>query len=80
MLSLGLNLSGFNVLNYFSRNADNLLVGKFLGSVPLGFYSDGRHVDDVSESRTSPQVVGQDCISGVVEDAGRPRPLPRGIT
>jgi PST family polysaccharide transporter len=38
LLSFGLNLSGFNVLNYFSRNADNLLVGKFLGSVPLGLY------------------------------------------
>jgi PST family polysaccharide transporter len=41
MLSFGLNLSGFNVLNYFSRNADNLLVGKFLGSVPLGYYQMG---------------------------------------
>ena len=41
ILSFGLNLSGFNVLNYFSRNADNLLVGKFLGSVPLGFYQMG---------------------------------------
>jgi O-antigen/teichoic acid export membrane protein len=41
MLSFGLNLSGFNVLNYFSRNADNLLVGRFLGSVPLGFYQMG---------------------------------------
>ena len=41
MLSFGLNLSGVNVLNYFSRNSDNLLVGKFLGSVPLGFYQMG---------------------------------------
>ena len=41
MLSFGLNLSGANVLNYFSRNADNLLVGKFLGSGPLGFYQMG---------------------------------------
>jgi O-antigen/teichoic acid export membrane protein len=41
ILSFGLNLSGFNVLNYFSRNADNLLVGKFLGSAPLGFYQMG---------------------------------------
>ena len=41
LVSFGLNLSGFNVLNYFSRNADNLLVGKFLGSVPLGYYQMG---------------------------------------
>ncbi|HUI84170.1 MAG TPA: oligosaccharide flippase family protein, partial [Candidatus Binatia bacterium] len=40
-LSFGMHLSGFNVLNYFSRNADNLLVGKFLGSIPLGFYQMG---------------------------------------
>jgi len=36
--AFSLNLSGFNALNYFSRNADNLLVGRYLGSVPLGFY------------------------------------------
>ncbi|WP_010419243.1 lipopolysaccharide biosynthesis protein [Anaerophaga thermohalophila] len=29
---------GFNFINYFSRNGDNLLVGKFLGSTSLGFY------------------------------------------
>ena len=28
----------FNFVNYFSRNADNLLIGKFLGAAPLGFY------------------------------------------
>jgi O-antigen/teichoic acid export membrane protein len=34
----GMNLSGFNLFNYFSRNADNVLVGRFLGAGPLGFY------------------------------------------
>ncbi len=38
LTSFSLNLSGFNALNYFSRNADNLLVGRFLGSGQLGFY------------------------------------------
>ena len=33
------NLVGFNVLNYFIRNADNLLIGRFLGATDLGFYS-----------------------------------------
>lgn len=28
----------FNFVNYFSRNMDNVLIGKFLGSAPLGFY------------------------------------------
>lgn len=29
---------GFNFINYFARNADNLLIGKFLGNRALGFY------------------------------------------
>ncbi len=33
------NLSGFNLLNYFSRNADKLLIGKFLGATALGYYT-----------------------------------------
>lgn len=33
------NLTGFSVINYWSRNADNMLVGKYLGSAPLGIYS-----------------------------------------
>lgn len=28
----------FNFINYFSRNLDNLLIGKFIGQVPLGYY------------------------------------------
>ncbi|GKX67810.1 lipopolysaccharide biosynthesis protein [Inconstantimicrobium mannanitabidum] len=28
----------FNFINYFSRNLDNILVGKFLGSSTLGYY------------------------------------------
>jgi len=33
------NLLGFNIFNYWVRNADNLLIGKFLGSSELGIYS-----------------------------------------
>jgi len=33
------NVTGFNVLNYFSRNLDQLLIGKFLGPIALGYYS-----------------------------------------
>lgn len=28
----------FNFINYFSRNADNILIGKYLGTAPLGYY------------------------------------------
>lgn len=33
------NLSAFNFVNYFSRNADNFLIGKFLNASALGVYS-----------------------------------------
>lgn len=33
------HLSSFSIINYFSRNADNFLIGKFLGSSALGVYS-----------------------------------------
>ncbi|WP_436714997.1 MOP flippase family protein [Roseiconus lacunae] len=38
-LRFGLNLTGFGVFNYFSRNADNLIIGVFLGPIALGYYS-----------------------------------------
>ncbi len=39
LLVYGLPLQGFGFLTYFSRNMDNLLIGKYLGSAPLGDYS-----------------------------------------
>src|SRR5260370_34362687 len=30
--SYSLNLSGFNLVNYFSRNADNTIIGRYLGA------------------------------------------------
>jgi PST family polysaccharide transporter len=33
-----LNLSGFGLVNYVSRNADNVIVGRVLGAAPLGNY------------------------------------------
>ena len=34
-----LNMMGTNVINYWIRNLDNLLIGKFLGEIQLGLYS-----------------------------------------
>ena len=34
-----LNLLGFSVFNYWTRNSDNLLVGRFVGSTALGIYA-----------------------------------------
>lgn len=39
MLKFGGNLAGFNLVNYFSRNADNVLIGRFWGDAALGIYT-----------------------------------------
>lgn len=39
LLSFGGNLVGFQVFNYWVRNADDLLVGRVLGSASLGIYT-----------------------------------------
>ena len=33
------NLLGFNFVNYWARNVDNMLIGRFLGAAALGYYS-----------------------------------------
>jgi PST family polysaccharide transporter len=38
IVHFGSSISGFNIVNYFARNADNLLIGRFWGSAQLGLY------------------------------------------
>ncbi len=39
MLAFGGHLTGFNALNYFVRNLDNILIGSVFGAGALGLYS-----------------------------------------
>lgn len=39
MLKFGINITGFDVINYFSRNLDNILIGRYCGASSLGLYS-----------------------------------------
>ena len=39
MIAFGGHLTGFNVVNYFARNFDNILLGRFCGASVLGLYS-----------------------------------------
>ena len=41
MLAFGGDLTAFSLLNYFTRNFDNILIGRVLGSSALGIYSKG---------------------------------------
>ncbi|WP_165365335.1 lipopolysaccharide biosynthesis protein [Bifidobacterium pseudolongum] len=38
VLRYSLYQAGFSIVNYFSRNTDHLIIGRFFGSVPLGLY------------------------------------------
>jgi PST family polysaccharide transporter len=38
-LKFGASITGFDMINYFSRNMDNVLIGKFVGSAALGLYT-----------------------------------------
>lgn len=38
MIHFGKGMLGFNIFNFFSRNLDNVLIGRFAGAVQLGFY------------------------------------------
>jgi PST family polysaccharide transporter len=39
LLHFGANVMGTHTLEYWTRNIDNILIGRFLGSEALGFYS-----------------------------------------
>ena len=39
MLAYGSNITGFGLVNYFSRNLDNILIGRRWGSQELGLYA-----------------------------------------
>jgi PST family polysaccharide transporter len=39
MVTFGGHLTGFSILNYFARNFDNILLGRFWGASVLGLYS-----------------------------------------
>ncbi|MCG6135958.1 MAG: lipopolysaccharide biosynthesis protein [Nostoc sp. LLA-1] len=39
MLVFGSNLTGFNMVNYFARNLDNVMIGRVWGAQQLGLYA-----------------------------------------
>jgi len=39
MLHFGADITGFNVINYFARNLDNILIGRQIGPAQLGLYA-----------------------------------------
>jgi len=52
-LKFGIPLLGSKLINYAIGNADNLLIGKFLGTATLGFYSRAYAIVTIPTSRIS---------------------------
>ena len=49
LFGFGINVVAGDVLNFLSRNMDNLLIGAVLGVTPLGFYAVGYRILDTSQ-------------------------------
>jgi PST family polysaccharide transporter len=49
LYAFGVRVMGSDVLNFVSRNADNLLIGALLGTVPLGFYAVGYRILETTQ-------------------------------
>jgi PST family polysaccharide transporter len=54
-----LNLSGFHAVNYFARNADTALVGRYFGNAALGYYQLAYTVMLLPVTGIAQQVVGR---------------------
>jgi PST family polysaccharide transporter len=75
MIHLGLGISGFNMLNYFSRNLDQVLIGRLFGTAPLGIYSRAYQLllFPLTQLRTPIMNVGMPALASLRQDPERYR-------
>ena len=78
VFGFGANLTGCSIFNYFARNADNFIIGAFLGATPLGYYSLAYRIllfpcDSVTG------VLTRVLFPRLLADAGRRRPVQGGL-
>jgi O-antigen/teichoic acid export membrane protein len=76
MIRFGGNLTGFATINFFSRNLDNLLIGKFWGAQQLGLYSRAYQlmmlpIEQINEPITSVAVPSLSRLSDSPDDYRR---------
>jgi len=70
LLRFGRDVTGFNIINYFSRNMDNLLIGRRWGATPLGLYDRAYQLMlmPLSQFRTPTSRVGMSGLSTLQGD------------
>ena len=75
LLVFGRNLTGFSIINYFSRNLDNMLIGKFWGSYQLGLYAKAYQLLllPIEQINTPISAVAVPALSRLVEQPERYR-------
>jgi len=73
MLAFGSHITGFNVINYFARNSDNILIGRFCGSGTLGLYSKAYNLLllPISQIRGPLNAVALPALSRIQDDPNR---------
>jgi O-antigen/teichoic acid export membrane protein len=70
MLAFGGNITGFNIVHYFFRNLDNVLIGKFCGPLALGLYSKAYKIMmlPVEQIRTPLNMVALPALSSLQKE------------
>jgi PST family polysaccharide transporter len=73
MLRAGADITTLNVVGYLARNTDYILIGRFLGSVPLGQYSKAFDLSMIptSQIRTPISDVALPALSALQQDDER---------
>jgi PST family polysaccharide transporter len=72
MVAFGRNFTGFSIINYFSRNLDNVLLGRFWGANELGLYNRAYQlmtlpIDQINEPITSVAIPALSRINDAAE-------------
>lgn len=81
LMRFGAGIAGFNVVNYFSRNMDAVLIGKFWGAVPMGLYAQAYKIllFPIDQIRTPFINVGLPALSMLQKDPEAYRRYYRGL-
>ncbi len=68
-VNFGAGVTGFNMINYFSRNLDNILIGKYIGIQPLGLYNKAYQLLmlPISQLRDPLNAVGTPAMSSLLK-------------
>jgi len=82
LLAFGGNVTAFDVINYFARNADNLLIGRYWGDVSLGLYNRAYQLlmFPITNIRGPINSVAFPALSRLKYDAHEYRRYYRGVT